>query len=142
MNTTNVEQLKDAVAAAHRILYQQGVCPTSIGHVSARIPGTDKLLIKKWRLSFQNVSSEDIITMDFDGRYVEGNGKGPSEIFLHGEVYKVRSDVGAIIHTHQKWALAFGIAGRRILPVYHPGLASFLKEEIPIYESAALIHTP
>ena len=104
------------------------------------MPETDTFLINGlFFLGLQNTTVEYIITVDLDGNLIEGSSKPPSESVLHGEVYRARPDVGAVVHTHQKWATVFGISGRRILPVSHPGRANVVEESLPVYESAQLI---
>lgn len=136
-----MEDLKDKVAAAHRILHQQGLADW-LGHASARVPGTDRFLTKGLWLSLQTTTRKNIVTVNLDGKLVEGDSKPPAESVLHAEVYRARRDVGGVVHTHQKWAVIFGAAGRDILPLCHPGNSSVVAGPLPVYESAELITRP
>jgi L-fuculose-phosphate aldolase len=80
-----------------------------------------------------------MVIIDFNGNLVQGN-KAPGERFIHTEIYKVRPDVGAIIHAHPLYSTAFGIAGVPIRPVYYRG--SIFAPEVPIMDYGAQIDTP
>lgn len=136
-----MDELREKVAIAHRILHQQGLADY-LGHASARIPGTDRFYIKGIILSLQKTTGKDVVMVDLDGKLIEGTGKPPAEVVLHGEMYRARPDVGGVVHSHQKWACAFGIAGARILPVLHPGISSVVAKPIPVFDSAELITKP
>ena len=118
--TTDVGALRENVALSHRLLYHTGL-GTTRGHSSARIPGTDTFVIKPWpHVQMHRVAADDLIVMDLDGNIVENNGRQVTRVSewpIHAEVYRARPDVGAVIHTHQRWASMMGIAGRTILPV-------------------------
>ena len=142
MVTNNLDQLKETVAMSHRILFATGLT-TASGHASARIPGTNKFLIKPWpHIHMNRVRAEDIIELDFDGNRLTGPDTVTrvSEWPIHAEIYKAHPEVNAVIHTHQKWATMMGIAGRTILPVLHPGLAAVVAVPMPVFdEDYALI---
>ncbi|PKB66850.1 MAG: hypothetical protein BZY82_04575 [SAR202 cluster bacterium Io17-Chloro-G3] len=133
-----VDDLKELVALSNRTLHHVGLVTTS-GHASHRIPGTDRVLIKRngvLQRSIAITETVDILTMDLEGNHLDGEGTLPVEWPLHTEIYKARADVMGVVHTHQKWASAFGVAGVRIRPVLHPGLASSAVLPIPIYDES------
>ena len=136
-NKQSIEELKETVALSHRLLYHTGLATTR-GHSSALIPGTNKMLIKSWPHIYLNkVIAEDIIVMDLDGNILEGkteNNTSVSEWPLHSEVYKANSDVGGVIHTHQKWASLVCIAGKNILPVVAAQFAHVVAEPLPVMD--------
>ncbi len=134
----SIDELKELVALANRTLHHTGLVTTS-GHASHRIPGTDRVLIKRngvLQRSIALTQPVDILTMDLDGNHLEGEGTLPVEWPLHAEIYKARPDVKGVVHTHQKWASVFGIAGVRIRPVLHPGLGASAAEPIPSYDES------
>ncbi len=142
---TDIGALRETVAVSHRLLFHTGLATTR-GHSSARIPGTDRFIIKSWpHIHMSRTRAEDLITMDFDGNIVEGSGAKVTRVSewpIHAEVYKARPDVGAVIHTHQKWATLVGIAGKSILPVLGTELSSPIAEELPMFdEDKALIRS-
>ncbi len=53
----------------------------------------------------------DLITVDMNGKVVNGKKKPSSEIFMHLHVYKERPDVNSICHAHPPYATGFAVAG-------------------------------
>lgn len=115
-------QLRELVATAGRILYQQGLTDY-LGHCSARVPGTDRVVIKpkhsRTVRSPGELGPADMIVIDLDGRQVEGSDPPPAECFIHTEIYRARPDVRAVVHTHQRAATLLGVVGADLLPVLH-----------------------
>ena len=115
-------QLRELVATAGRILYQQGLTDY-LGHCSARVPGTDRVVIKpkhsKTVRSPSELGADDMIVIDLDGNLLEGDDAPPSECFIHTEIYRARPDVHAVVHTHQRAATLLGVVGAKLLPVLH-----------------------
>jgi L-ribulose-5-phosphate 4-epimerase len=149
----NVDELKTKVALGNRIMFHQGLADYH-GHVSARIPGSRKFLIKPVLAPLGEISSRDIIVVDID-QYMEvceenyakaGNKRAitklknpPRETMIHAAIYAVRSDVNSVVHTHQSLATAFSVAGTPILPIYNQ--AAVFAPETPIFPSPRLIYT-
>jgi L-fuculose-phosphate aldolase len=116
-----------------------------MGHCSARVPGTDRIVIKpRHSVSVHGmgtVEPERMIVIDLEGRPLEGKDGPPAEIFIHTEIYRRRPDIGGIVHTHQMMTTAFGVVGRPILPILAteaPDVAS----PFPIYRDPDLVNTP
>lgn len=113
-----------------------------LGHPSARIPGTDLVVIKPRHSpeirGMAEMTSKHMLVVDLDGQVVEGDFAPPTETVLHTEVYRARPDVSSVIHTHQLMATAFGIVGRPILPLLHLE-SELVQRDIPIYPTAELV---
>ncbi|CAN5541298.1 aldolase [soil metagenome] len=120
-----VYELKKRLARVHRIITAGGLWPLTKGHVSCRIPDTSKVLIlghiHSGGRTYANTDVNDIVTIDLEGRFIEGRIEPVDERFAHTEVYKVRPDVQAVAHAHCPMATAFGLAGVNILPVGNRG---------------------
>lgn len=115
-------ELRQLVATAGQILYQQGLTDY-LGHCSARVPGTDRVVIKpkhsKTVRSPGELGPRDMVVIDLDGNLVEGSDMPPTERFIHTEIYRARPDVQAVVHTHQRAATLLGVMGAELLPVLH-----------------------
>lgn len=115
-------ELRQLVATAGRVLYQQGLTDY-LGHCSARVPGSDRVVIKpkhsKTVRSPGELGPDDMIVIDLDGNLVEGSDAPPAECFIHTEIYRARPDVQAVVHTHQRAATVLGVTGAELLPVLH-----------------------
>lgn len=103
---TGERALKEQVAWACRILAMDGHVDLTLGHVSARSREDDVYYMKRKDLGLDEVAPEDILTVDLDGKKVGGEGELHLEAALHTEVYRVRPDVGAVVHTHPPYTTA------------------------------------
>jgi ribulose-5-phosphate 4-epimerase/fuculose-1-phosphate aldolase len=116
-----------------------------MGHASQRIPGTDRILIKPRHSETMRVpgdlTTERVLEIDLDGNVVAGEEGPVGERFIHTSIYRARPGVGGVVHTHQLYATAFGIAGREILPLLHVE-APLVGGGVPVYPSPELIKTP
>jgi ribulose-5-phosphate 4-epimerase/fuculose-1-phosphate aldolase len=120
------------LVAANRILAQHGVLD-AYGHVSARHP-TDagRFLISQSRAP-ELVSLADLMELDLDGNPVgRDTRKSYLERFIHGEIYRVRSDVMAIVHSHAPAVIPFAASSVALRPIYH--MASFLGRGAPVFD--------
>ena len=137
------ERLREQVATSCRILFKLGLADY-LGHSSARLPGTDQVLIKPRHSQtirgLGELSAEQVVAIDLDGNLLEGRDPPPGERFIHTEIYRARPDVGGVVHTHQTLATIFGVVRREILPLLHVE-APLVARGIPIYSSPELIHT-
>ncbi len=115
-------ELRALVATAGCVLYGQGLVDY-LGHCSARVPGTDRVIIKPKHsgrvMSPAALGPDDMVVIDLDGNLLEGSDAPPSERFIHTEIYRARPDVGAVVHTHQRAATLLGVIGAELLPVLH-----------------------
>jgi ribulose-5-phosphate 4-epimerase/fuculose-1-phosphate aldolase len=138
-------ELRQLVATAGRILYQQGLTDY-LGHCSARVPGTDRVVIKpkhsKKVRSPGELGPDDMIVIDLDGKLVEGDDAPPAECFIHTEIYRARPDVQAVVHTHQRAATLLGVVGADLLPVLHVPAVLTDGGTMPTWACPLLVSTP
>lgn len=87
------------------------------GHFSARIPGTDRMLINSGKSVRCALGVDDIVTIDLAGNLVEGDAVPPMEFHIHAEIYRRRPDVQAVVHTHPVWSTLLSMVGQPVLPV-------------------------
>src|SRR5712692_9557810 len=84
---TEVMALRRRLAKAHRILTAGGIWPLTKGHVSVRISGTDRVLIlghiHSEGRSLIDTDVDDIVTVDLEGKWLEGRIEPVDERFLH-----------------------------------------------------------
>jgi len=123
--------LLEDLVAANRILAMQGVLD-AYGHVSVRSPSDASRFYMSRSLAPQLVTADDIQEY---GRGSEplGDARKPYlERFLHGEIYRSRADVMAIVHSHSDSVIPFGISRTALRPVYH--MASFLWSGAPVFD--------
>jgi ribulose-5-phosphate 4-epimerase/fuculose-1-phosphate aldolase len=79
------------------------------------------------------VKSEDVLEYDLDSIAVDTKGRALFlERFIHGEIYKARPDVIAVVHSHSPSIVPFSVSKTRLQPIYH--MSSFLGPDVPVFE--------
>lgn len=126
-----ISALKVKVARACRLFHMEGLFDFS-GHVSARIPGTDKILIHPRHTARPAVKASDILTVDVSGKVVDGKEQAPSETSIHTCIYRTRPDVLAVAHIHSHYATLLGISGQQFVPVTISGVM-FTEHGVPVF---------
>jgi ribulose-5-phosphate 4-epimerase/fuculose-1-phosphate aldolase len=142
-----LDQLREKVAMACRILAQHAIVKGTMGHVSTRVPGTNDILIRGRPpvdpgLRFADPSS--VIRVGPDARPIGATRgvKRVSEIFLHTEVYQRRPEVNAVIHAHAPWVRMCTICNVPFRPIFFEAQPiSMLIDGLPFYERSITLHS-
>lgn len=130
-----IDKLKEALVLACRIAGSEGLV-YGFGHISARIPGTDRYLIPR-TVAPADTTAEDILTVDLQGTVVEGKGTPRFENWIHTCIYRVRPDVGSVSHVHPEYVIILSSTGTRIQPVHNFG--AVFPQGVGLYRKAGLI---
>ncbi|MBI3014886.1 MAG: class II aldolase/adducin family protein [Candidatus Tectomicrobia bacterium] len=130
---------RDKLAKACRFLYREGILD-AYGHLSARVPGTGRLLINPKEIPSGEVRPESLVEVSPDGRSLSPDLNPPAEVIIHSAVYRARPDVGAVAHFHPPFATAFATTGKRIVLVYIA--AAIFHRGVPFFEDPQLIVFP
>ncbi len=142
-----VAAVVEELVAANRILAAKGILP-GYGHVSARHPENSSRYLISRSLAPELVTADDIVELDLDSVPVSSSApRVYLERFIHGEIYKLRPDVNAVVHNHTPTVISFGIGSTPLRPVFHQ--AAFFLDGIPIWDyrdfgtaDGALVDTP
>jgi ribulose-5-phosphate 4-epimerase/fuculose-1-phosphate aldolase len=138
MPETNVDRLQEQVAICTRLLAMQEIIDFS-GHVSARIPGTDHILIQHRDRSRAGITAADVLVVDLDGNILDGEGPAPSETALHTCVYRARPDAVAVCHGHPTISTLFTLVDRPLLAVRN--FAYRFSDGVPVHADTTHIRT-
>jgi ribulose-5-phosphate 4-epimerase/fuculose-1-phosphate aldolase len=123
--------LLEDLVAANRILAMHGTLD-AYGHVSARSDRDPSRFLMSRSLAPELVTQADIQEYGPDSEPIDDPRKPYLERFLHGEIYRTRPDVMAIVHSHAAPVIPFGISATPLRPVYH--MASFLWSGVPVFD--------
>ena len=126
-------KLIEDVAIANRILARHGVVD-AFGHVSVRHDKDPTRFLLARNMAPALVTPADILEYDLDGNPIRAEGRSVYlERFIHGEIFRARPDVHAIVHSHSPNVVPFGIvAEAKLRPVWH--MSGFLGESTPVFE--------
>ena len=109
------DDIKQQMIVAGRILVAEGQDDFTRGHISARLPDDPFLFfMKPHSVGLDEITMENILTIDLDGNVVDGTARRHSEVYIHSEILKARPDALCVIHTHSPYAVALSATGRRL----------------------------
>ena len=123
--------LADDIVAGSRILAQHEVLD-AYGHVSARSDRNPARFIMSRSLAPALVTAADLVEHDLESEALADKRKGFIERYIHGEIYRLRPDVVAVVHSHSAAVIPFGVTRTPLRPIYHMG--SFLWSGAPVFD--------
>ena len=122
----------DDLVAAYRILAEYGVID-AYGHVSLRSPRDANRYFLARSIAPERVQLEDLMEYDLDSRPLDARGReSVRERFIHGEIYKSRPQVMAVVHNHSPSVVPFSVTDVPMRPLFH--MAAFVGEGLPNFE--------
>lgn len=125
-----LEALKEEVCEQNHELPRSGLVVGSGGNVSGRDPNSGLIVIKPSGVKFSKLTPDTMVVVDPDGNVVEGKMKPSVDTGIHLYVYKHRSDVNGMCHTHSPYATSFAARGERIPAVLTP-ITHILGRDVP-----------
>ncbi|HET7765247.1 MAG TPA: class II aldolase/adducin family protein [Burkholderiales bacterium] len=126
-----MDPIEDLVAA-NRILAEHGVID-AYGHVSVRSASDPKRYLLSRSIAPELVTRGDIIEYDLDSNAIDARGReSVRERFIHGEIYKARPDVNAVVHNHSPSVVPFSVTTVPMRPLFH--MAAFVGDGVPNFE--------
>ncbi|HEY6239682.1 MAG TPA: class II aldolase/adducin family protein [Burkholderiales bacterium] len=124
--------LVEDLVAAYRVLAEHGVID-AYGHVSVRSDRDPGRYLLARALAPELVKPEDIMEYDLDSNPVDPQGReSVRERFIHGEIFKVRPEVNAVVHNHSPSVVPFSVTTVALRPVFH--MAAFVGQGTPNFE--------
>lgn len=123
-------ELRKTVCDLHAELPANNLVVWTGGNVSARDPETNLVVIKPSGIRFEDLTPENMVIVDIDGNFVEGEHKASSDTASHCYIYRHRPEVFGVVHTHSRYATAFAIVGKSI-PCVSTAMSDEFGGEIP-----------
>jgi len=103
------EYRHDIIEVCRRI-YQKGYVASNDGNVTVRM-SEDEILATPTGMSKGDISSDQLIKVDMDGKVIAGFHQPSSELKLHIRAYEKRTDVRSVVHAHPPISTGFAVAG-------------------------------
>src|SRR5580704_12453647 len=127
------DRLRETLADAGRVLAMEGHGDYVAGHISVRLPeDSGRFLMKPAGIGIEEMRPDNIITVDIEGKKVDGTMPRHNEVFIHSEVLRARDDVNCVIHSHPIHAVAFSSLGRPLVAVGNDG-GNFADGRLPVF---------
>jgi L-ribulose-5-phosphate 4-epimerase len=130
-----ISAVRSEVSLLHAELVRYGLVVWTGGNVSGRVPGTDYFVIKPSGVSYDELTSGNMILCHLDGTVVAdspGSDRSPSsDTAAHAYVYREMPEVGGVVHTHSPYAVAWATRGEQI-PCVTTGMADEFGGPIPV----------
>jgi len=107
LGTTLERSLRVDLAAAFRLAVRldlhEGVC----NHFSVMLPGGERFLLNRYGLHWSEVSASNLLTLDADGKVLEGEGEFEKTAFwIHSRIHRAHPRAACVLHTHMPYATA------------------------------------
>jgi L-ribulose-5-phosphate 4-epimerase len=122
---------KQQIVKTAQDLVRKGYLMATGGNISMRVLGQDAFAITPSNFDYMKMTVEDVCILNFDLEMLEGERKPSVEAAMHGAIYQVRSDVNAIVHTHQVYASALTLI-KEPIPALFDEQARFLGRSVEI----------
>lgn len=129
-----LKKLKHAVYEANMELPHRGLVTYTWGNVSGIDRERGLVVIKPSGVSYDELTPDDLVVLDLDGKVVDGKLNPSSDTKTHLELYKAFPEIGGIVHTHSPYAVGWAQAGRDI-PAYGTTHADYFYDPVPCCRS-------
>jgi L-ribulose-5-phosphate 4-epimerase len=117
MATSSIEELKELVFQANLALPATGLVKLTWGNMSIIDRDRGCIVIKPSGVPYDRMSAGQMVVTDLEGKVLAGELKPSSDLPTHLVLYRDFTEIGAVVHTHSKYAVSWAQAGRDI-PVY------------------------
>ncbi len=136
------DELKQKIIWAGKVLVGEGQDDFTRGHISMRLPDNPALFfMKPHSIGLDEITFDNILTIDLDGNVVAGNARRHSEVYIHSEILKARRDVNCVLHTHPTYSIALSASGRPLTCMSQP--SALFYESLGLYDDTInLIRSP
>jgi L-fuculose-phosphate aldolase len=103
------QKIKQQIIEIGKRLYQKGFVVANEGNISVKL--NKKIIVTPTMRCKGFLTLEDLVTVDLNGRQIEGKLKPTSELLLHIFAYRKRPDIVAVVHAHPPYSTALAVAG-------------------------------
>ena len=128
-------QMRVDLAACYRVADTFGFSDIVWNHITAKVPGSEHILISRFGLRYDEVTASNLVTIDLDGN-VSDPGSATSEedvnvtgFVIHSAIHAARSDVHCIMHSHSSAGLAVSVLKNGLIPM--------IQDVMPFYNRLA-----
>ena len=113
-------EMRCDLAAAYQLAFQYKWTDLIYTHFTARVPGTEHILINPYGLMFDEITASSLVKIDHDGNVIDdatGLGINHAGFVIHGAVHQARPETSCVIHTHTRAGVAVSAQKCGLLPI-------------------------
>jgi L-fuculose-phosphate aldolase len=115
-DVTTDHQFRRDIVRCGALLHSCGFIAATDGNISLRLDD-ERVLVTPTGMSKGMMKTSDLVIVDMEGRKLKGKREVTSEIGMHLLIYRMRSDINAVVHAHPRTATGFAAAG---MPLNQP----------------------
>jgi len=134
-------QIRVDLAACYRLMVMHGWDDLIHTHISARIPGTEHILINAFGLAFEEVTASNLVKIDIDGNIIDKDSPfeiNPAGFTIHSAVHEVRHDDICALHVHTNETIAIASLKEGLLPLSQYSMFALASMSYHDYEGLAV----
>lgn len=135
------QQARINLAACYRLMPLFGMSDLVYNHITARIPGTEDILINPYGFMYEEITASSLIKITVEGDVLDNPHTdmdvNQAGYVIHSAVHGARSDVGCVIHTHSRAGMAVSAMKQGLLPLTQTAMR-FAKIAYHDYEGPAV----
>lgn len=123
-----LQKLREEIVEYGLKMLNTGLVESTGGNLSALDPESGLIAVKPSSIPYEKIEPADVVIVDKEGNVVEGKLKPSSETPMHTYLYRNRSDIRAVIHTHAMFSTVLAVVNKD-LPVVTQDLAMFVSND-------------
>lgn len=110
----DLNEKKDALIAAAKRCFDLRLQTNAGGNLSVRLDSADTIVIKPSGIGFNECTRDNLQVVHLDGTIEPSDHKPSKDLDFHLDLYRIRSDINAVVHCHSPWATGYASAGIEI----------------------------
>jgi len=126
-----VDQARREVAGLLGELTRYKLVVWTAGNVSARVPGTELMVIKPSGVPYEDLTEDNMVVTNLQGEVVQGDYAPSSDTAAHAYIYRHKPQIGGVVHTHSPYATAWA-ACREPIPCVLTMMGDEFGGDIPV----------
>jgi len=134
-------QIRVDLAACYRLMVMHDWDDLIHTHISARIPGTEHLLINAFGLAFEEVTASNLVKIDIKGNIIDKDCPfeiNPAGFTIHSAVHEARHDDICAMHVHTNETIAIASLEDGLLPLSQYSMFALASLSYHDYEGLAV----
>lgn len=125
-----IAAVKEELIETARALLREGLVEGTSGNLSSRLPDGN-VVMSPSSIEYEGMTPDDLVVVDLEGNVLQGERAPTSEKALHLACLRSDEKIGAVIHTHAKYATMFAVTHQPI-PCVIEEFDIFVGGEVPV----------